>query len=180
MDTVAWPQKTGELVRWIADSRPWNDFRFRPDDIVIATWAKTGTTWTQEIVNQLISLGTAEELGVTRSPWPDAPMWTDALERAEAQTHRRFLKTHLPIENLVYSPRAKYIYVGRDGRDAFWSWHNHHMSFTDGFFVAGQFGVLFPLNGLKYLEVDGVTEPGAGTGGIRRALTMRLVMGIEF
>lgn len=53
-------------------------------------------------------------------------------------------------------------------------------SFTDGFFVAGQFGVLFPLNGLKYLEVDGVTEPGAGTGGIRRALTMRLVMGIEF
>jgi hypothetical protein len=50
---------------------------------------------------------------------------------------------------------------------------------TDGFFVAGQFGILFPLNGLRYLEVDGVTEPGA-MGNIRRALTMRLVMGIEF
>ena len=52
--------------------------------------------------------------------------------------------------------------------------------FTDGFFVAGQFGVLFPLNGLRYLEVDGLTEPGAGTASIRRALTMRLVMGIQF
>jgi uncharacterized protein (TIGR04551 family) len=51
--------------------------------------------------------------------------------------------------------------------------------FTDGFFVAGQFGVLFPLNGLRYLEVDGVTEPDA-MGSIRRALTMRLVMGIQF
>ena len=51
--------------------------------------------------------------------------------------------------------------------------------FTDGFFVAGQFGVLFPLNGLRYLEVDGITEPDA-IGSIRRALTMRLVMGIQF
>ena len=51
--------------------------------------------------------------------------------------------------------------------------------FTDGFFVAGQFGVLFPLNGLDYLKVDGVREPDAD-GGLRRALTMRLIMGIQF
>ena len=51
--------------------------------------------------------------------------------------------------------------------------------FTDGFMVAGQFGILFPLNGLRYLEYQGVREPGA-LGGISRALTMRLVMGIQF
>ena len=51
--------------------------------------------------------------------------------------------------------------------------------FTDGFFVAGQFGVLFPLNGLRYLSYNGVQEPGA-EGTIRRALSMRLVMGIQF
>ena len=44
----------------------------------------------------------------------------------EAQTHRRFLKTHLPLDALVFSPRAKYVYIGRDGRDVVWSMHNHH------------------------------------------------------
>ena len=44
----------------------------------------------------------------------------------EAQTHRRFVKTHLPVDALVYSPKAKYIYIGRDGRDVLWSLYNHH------------------------------------------------------
>ena len=44
----------------------------------------------------------------------------------EAQTHRRFLKTHLPLEALVFSSEAKYIYIGRDGRDVVWSMYNHH------------------------------------------------------
>jgi uncharacterized protein (TIGR04551 family) len=53
--------------------------------------------------------------------------------------------------------------------------------FTDGFFAATQFGVLFPLNGLKYLEVNDIREPGAlDAGGIRRAIALRLILGIEF
>ena len=34
----------------------------------------------------------------------------------EVQVHRRFLKTHLPVDALKYLPKAKYIYIGRDGR----------------------------------------------------------------
>ena len=45
---------------------------------------------------------------------------------AEAQTHRRFLKTHLPLDAPVFSPGAKYLYIGRDGHDVVWSMHNHH------------------------------------------------------
>ena len=52
--------------------------------------------------------------------------------------------------------------------------------FTDGFFVAGQFGVLFPLSGLRFLEVDGVQEPGTEGIGIRRALALRLILGIQY
>jgi uncharacterized protein (TIGR04551 family) len=52
--------------------------------------------------------------------------------------------------------------------------------FTDGFFVAGQFGVLFPLNGLKFLEVNGIREPGTEGLEIRRALALRLILGIQF
>ncbi len=52
--------------------------------------------------------------------------------------------------------------------------------FTDGFFAAFQFGVLFPLAGLKYLSVDGIREPGTEGLGTRTPLTMRLVLGIQF
>jgi aryl sulfotransferase len=54
----------------------------------------------------------------------------------EAQTHRRFLKTHLPVNALVFSPKAKYIYVGRDGRDVVWSLYNHHVNANQNWYEA--------------------------------------------
>ena len=48
---VMWPQKTREFQKSFIDSTRWNGFRFRDDDIVIASWAKSGTTWTQQIVD---------------------------------------------------------------------------------------------------------------------------------
>lgn len=128
--SIDWPVKQRELTMWVIDSREWNGFDFRDDDIVIATWAKSGTTWMQQIVSQLIFAGEPDLYGSSRSPWPDFRMRPDGVERAIAQTHRRYLKTHLPLESLVYSPKAKYLYVGRDGRDCYWSWHNHHANFT--------------------------------------------------
>lgn len=53
------------------------------------------------------------------SPWLDCrfPSDEEKLAVVAAQTHRRFIKSHLPVDALVFSPEAKYIYVGRDGRD---------------------------------------------------------------
>ncbi|HEX8257406.1 MAG TPA: sulfotransferase domain-containing protein [Allosphingosinicella sp.] len=128
----AWPQKTRELHSHHFDSTIWNDFRFRDDDIVIGTYAKSGTTWTQQIVAQLVFNG-AEGINVGEmSPWMDLrlPPKEVKLPLVEAQTHRRFLKTHLPVDALVFSPDAKYIYIGRDGRDVVWSMYNHHSNFV--------------------------------------------------
>lgn len=125
-----WPVKQREMVEWVIDSRPWNGFRFRDDDIVVCTWSKAGTTWMQQILSQLILDAHPEVYGPDISPWIDSRFTPDAVVVAETQTHRRFLKSHLPIDATVYSPRAKYIYVGRDIRDIFWSWHNHHLNFT--------------------------------------------------
>jgi aryl sulfotransferase len=128
-----WPVKTREIHNHHFDSTIWNDFAFRDDDIVIATYAKSGTTWTQQIVAQLLFDG-AEGLEVAEmSPWLDlrVPQKDVKLAALEAQTHRRFLKTHLPVDALVLSRKAKYIYIGRDGRDVVWSMYNHHASAND-------------------------------------------------
>ncbi len=124
----AWPQKTREMHNQHMDSTVWNDFRFRDDDIIISTYAKSGTTWMQQIVSQLLFAGDADQDTQAMSPWVDfrLPPKEVKLPLLEAQTHRRFIKTHLPVDALVYSPKAKYIYIGRDGRDVLWSLYNHH------------------------------------------------------
>jgi aryl sulfotransferase len=126
---MPWPQKTRELQMALMDSTRWNGFPFRDDDIVIATWPKSGTTWVQQIVSQLVFRG-AEGIALDRiSPWLECTLYPpETVQALEAQTHRRFIKTYLPLDALVFSPRAKYIYVARDGRDAVWSNHNHAMS----------------------------------------------------
>jgi aryl sulfotransferase len=125
---VAWPQKTRELHNQHIDSTVWNDFRFRDGDIIISTYAKSGTTWMQQIVAQLLFAGDTDLDTQAMSPWIDfrLPPKEVKLPAVEAQTHRRFVKTHLPVDALVYSPTAKYIYIGRDGRDVLWSLYNHH------------------------------------------------------
>ncbi len=50
--------------------------------------------------------------------------------RIESRTHRRLLKSHLPLDGLPLYDEARYIHVARDGRDACMSFHNHAASFT--------------------------------------------------
>jgi aryl sulfotransferase len=132
MATVAWPRKTREFHNHHFNSAVWNDFRFRDDDVIVATYAKSGTTWTQQIVAQLIFQG-AEDVPVHElSPWLDLRVTPpDTLAQLEAQTHRRVVKTHLPLDALVFSPKAKYLYIGRDGRDVVWSLYHHHTNAND-------------------------------------------------
>lgn len=134
---VAWPKKTRELFNHHMDSTAWNDFAFRDDDIVVATYAKSGTTWMQQIVSQLVFQGAPDVPVHEISPWLDLRiMPPDTKARLEAQTHRRVIKTHLPLDALVFSPKAKYLYIARDGRDVVWSMYNHHASANDLWYQA--------------------------------------------
>ena len=129
---IAWPVKTREMNNRVLNSSIWNDFKFRDDDVIIATYSKSGTTWMQQIVAQLIFNG-AEGLDLHNlSPWLDfRHLPREDVERLEAQPHRRFIKTHLPVDALVISPKAKYLYIGRDGRDTAWSYFNHQSNVTE-------------------------------------------------
>ncbi len=138
LGTPIWPKKTRELHSHHFDSTIWNDLKFRDDDIIVATYGKAGTTWMQQIIAQML-LGPDTELSVAEmSPWLDlrVPPKAVKLPVVEAQAHRRFLKTHLPVDALVYSPRAKYLYIGRDARDVVWSMYNHHANANSKWYEA--------------------------------------------
>jgi len=117
------------------DSTRWNAFVPRDDDIIVSTSYKSGTTWMQHIIHQLIFKGDEGALppGFC-SPWLDA-RFQGSLEEVtaglEAQTHRRFVKSHLPFDGLPYYPNVKYVVVARDARDVFMSLWNHYGNYTD-------------------------------------------------
>lgn len=137
-ETIAWPRKQRELHNHHFDSTIWNDLGFRDDDIIIATYAKSGTTWVQQIVAQLLFRGDPDLEVAEMSPWLDlrVPPKDVKLPWVESQTHRRFLKSHLPVDALVFSPKAKYLYIGRDGRDVVWSLYNHHANANQAWYDA--------------------------------------------
>jgi aryl sulfotransferase len=118
----------------IMDSSRWRDFRPRADDIIIATFAKVGTTWMQRIVDLLVFQSPEPRPLHQLSPWLDAtifaPLEAD-LAMLEAQTHRRFIKSHLPFDAVPLYDTVKYIHVARDGRDAAISMHNHQLGMKD-------------------------------------------------
>lgn len=128
--SIAWPRKVREIHNHHFDSTIWNDLQFRDDDIVVSTYAKAGTTWMQQMIAQMMFSGDPDIAVAEMSPWMDlrVPPKEVKLPEVESQTHRRFLKTHLPVDALVYSPMAKYIYIGRDARDVVWSMYNHHVN----------------------------------------------------
>jgi len=121
------------------DSNRWNWFKLRDDDIIVATSYKAGTTLMQTIVGNLLFPdgdlpGPASEI----SPWLDMRIFPLELMygQLDAQTHRRYIKTHTPLDGLPYSETAKYICVSRDPRDVFMSLLNHWGNHTDEFFGA--------------------------------------------
>jgi aryl sulfotransferase len=104
------------------DSARWLGFPFRDGDIVISTRSKTGTTWVQMICGLLI-------FQEPRLPAPIAELspWLDHLitPRDEVyawlaeQQHRRFIKTHTPLDGIPLDPRATYIVTARHPLDMF-------------------------------------------------------------
>ncbi|MEY4949800.1 MAG: hypothetical protein RL698_2011 [Pseudomonadota bacterium] len=137
-NAIEWPEKTRELHNHHFDSTIWNDIAFRDDDVIIATYAKSGTTWMQQIVAQLLFDADPGVAVAEMSPWVDlrVPPKAVKLPLLEAQTHRRFMKTHLPVDALRFAPQAKYLYIGRDGRDVVWSMYNHHANANQSWYDA--------------------------------------------
>jgi aryl sulfotransferase len=113
---------------FVYDSERWDGFEFRPDDIVISTPPKCGTTWTQRILALLLFQTPKLHAPLTSiSPWIDmlTRKKSDVFADLAAQSHRRFIKSHTPMDGLPWDERVTYICVGRDPRDVMISWDGH-------------------------------------------------------
>jgi aryl sulfotransferase len=118
----------------MADSARWERFRLRPDDIVISTPSKCGTSWMQNIVGMLVL--DRPVLGVpisTVSPWLDMLIRTDdeVFGVLDAQQHRRWIKTHTPLDGLPRHPTVTYIAVIRHPLDVALSDRDHRANMDE-------------------------------------------------
>ena len=112
----------------ISDNARWDGFEFRASDIVISTPPKCGTTWTQMLCALVIFDGP-----VFPGPLSQLSIWLDQNLRPvdevfatyAAQSHRRFIKTHTPLDGLALRDDVTYVVVGRDPRDVMISMEHH-------------------------------------------------------
>jgi hypothetical protein len=112
----------------LVDSARWDGFVLRDDDIVLSTPAKCGTTWLQMICALLVLQEPQLPAPLTvLSPWIDVQTEPVAAVHAalEQQTHRRFIKTHTPLDGIPHRDGVTYVTVGRDPRDVAVSWDHH-------------------------------------------------------
>ncbi len=125
----------------VYDSSRWDGFKLRRGDIIISTPPKCGTTWTQMICALLVLQEPELPLPLdTLSPWIDmvTRARTEVFADLAAQTHRRFIKTHTPLDGLPHDPTVTYICVGRDPRDVALSMDRHIDNTDVGAFLAAR------------------------------------------
>ena len=120
----------------IMDPTRWEGFPHRAGDVLVCTSYKAGTTWLQMICALVLFQRTDFGAPLSEiSPWLDrrGADKQSIHDRYAAQTHRRFIKTHTPLDALPWRDDASYFFVGRAPRDVFWSTLNHTANGTPEF-----------------------------------------------
>lgn len=116
---------TSQMQSTKIKQRAFKGYRPTKHDVLVCTYAKSGTYWTLQIAHQIAHRGQGEFEHIHEVvPWPEAPMpnvtkLANELPARTAPTGLRVIKTHLESQYVPYSPEAKYIIVVRDPKDIF-------------------------------------------------------------
>jgi len=112
----------------------WDEFKLRPDDVIVCTPPKCGTTWTLNIVMMLIHGDVVPDAGNSEeAPWLDCGFRDrQAIAAKQASlTRRRCLKSHTPMDGISYGSEPTYIVVYRHPVDAHFSFRSHVENMKD-------------------------------------------------
>ncbi|XP_040094267.1 sulfotransferase 1E1 [Oryx dammah] len=113
----------------------WQDvekFEAKPDDVVIVTYPKSGTTWISEIICMIYANGDVEkckEVIFNRVPYLECStdhFMNGVKQLKEMIASPRIVKTHLPAELLPVSfweKNCKIIYLSRNAKDVVISYY---------------------------------------------------------
>jgi len=115
------------------------DHKSRPDDVYIATYQKSGTTW----LSQILSLLYDNPQGQQESIHLEIP-WLECLPKAmiDNALSPRVMKTHLPWSWTPQSEGVKYLYCYRNPKDVVVSYY-HHMRLFKHYCYDGTFDDFF-------------------------------------
>ncbi|XP_051822400.1 sulfotransferase 1 family member D1-like [Antechinus flavipes] len=110
-------------------------FEARPDDLLISTYPKSGTTWVSEILDLIYNNGDVEKCKrdaiFNRVPFMELimPGYVNGIKQLEELKSPRLVKTHLPVELLppsLWKNDCKMIYVARNAKDVAVSYYYFH------------------------------------------------------
>lgn len=101
------------------------------DDLIVSSYPKTGTTWVEYIMLQILHRGekfpTMVELNHKLIPF----MERTGAAAAEKMDPPRLIKFHMPFHLIPYNKKARYIYVVRNPKDVAVSYYHFRRSMGD-------------------------------------------------
>lgn len=109
------------------------DFEERESDIFVVTYLKSGTTWMQVILHNLLTDGNMDFNHIYDvSPWPRNQSFKfEPVEKINKMPSPRIMKSHDEYNFYNKDTKGKIIYVYRDGKDVAVSLYHHNKNYLD-------------------------------------------------
>ena len=124
-------------------------YQAQPDDLIVATYPKCGTTWMQHLVYLILNDGkplAPDEKMDTVFPHLEEVGKDFCCKTPVIAGRFRLIKTHLPYGMTPQNPKTKYIFVARNPKDCVVSFFHHTRGFIKHYnFSEGSFDTFFDL-----------------------------------